>query len=469
MGPLGLSSLSLAVRTRGISAPPVTMTFTDAQVANGYFGFFDLVTTANRRAFDRSSLLGAAVWMGYISGSSADLNCFSGDATPYIIQVDGGAEVTPTLAAGKINLFTGLSDSAHLVRIRSDNSSGGQGVPTTGALFSVTGVSPAISMPWVTCYLKDPAFPGIESFMEGAAIGGNWTPAYKRTLATASFGVSGGSIHVKVSADAVWVFTSSTDVWFSNNGGAWTRETFGAAPSIPGGWAKVWRKITGLSGSVSTPRDIIISDSPSTTTSGVIEGIMSEGVGASISAPTVSSKTFVTLFGASQVAGVGATFGSVDIDRLQIPMTTLAAGQTGASGNTLVAANAAFATWVAAMKATQRQTIILSIGINSADDASFQGDYQTLINNCLTAGFTKVVCRGLIQTSSNASKNAKIAAAVTAIGNPAVVFADVSTWTAATTDTGAPVIVMPDGSHPNDLGYDRMTTLVVRDHSALLP
>lgn len=457
----------LLLRAMGGGSPPVTQTFTDAQVSNGYFGFFDLTTTANRRAFDRSAP-SLAVWMGYIRGSSADLNCFGGDSTPYIIQVDGGTEVTPTLASGKINLFTGLADTEHLVRIRSDNSSAGQGVPTTGALFSVTGSAPAITMPWVTRYLKDPTFPGVETFLQTAPIGGNWVPAYPKTTGAPGFGGSGGSIHVSVKADDIWVFCGTTEVWFSNSGGAWTKETLGAAPVTPGSVAKVWRKITGLSGSVATTRDIIISDSPSATGGAVIEGIMATGAGASIAAPS-TSKTVVTLFGASQVQGFGASFGSVEINRLQIPFANLAAAQTGNSGATIANANTAFATWAATVKAANKQTIMLSIGINSADDAAFQGDYQTLINNCLTAGFTKVICRGLIQTSSNASKNAKIAAAVAAVANPAVVYADVSTWTAATTDTGAPVIVMPDGAHPNDLGYDRMATLVVRDHSALLP
>lgn len=444
---------------------PTTQTFTYTESLGGFFGFFDDATTANRRTFDRTS----AVWYGYLTGTDAEMFCFGGDSTPFIIEVDGGVEVTPTLASGKIPLFSGLSDVAHLVRVRADNSAGGQHVPTTGNLFSVSGIAPAVSTPWTQHYTKNPAFPGVETYLQAAALGGNYLPAYNRPNGSAGWGTSSGSLFFRAKFDDLYVFNSAPELWFSVDGGAWTKETFGTAPAVPGGSAKSWRKVTGLSGAVGSGyREIQISDSPTSGGAGMIEGVMLTGTGADLAAPG-TSKTVVNLFGASQVLGAGATMGSVDINRLPRVIPAIASAQSGNSGATIAAAITAFPAWAATVKTAQKQTLMLSIGINSADDASFQGDYQSLINAALTAGFAKVVCRGLLQTSSTASKNAKIQAAVTAVGNPAVVFADVSTWSAATTDLGGLSVWMPDGAHPNDTGYDRMAQLVVRDHSALLP
>ena len=460
------------LRAMGGGLPPVTLTFTDTQASFGYMGFFDTTSVAGRRIYDRPSApaITAGVWFGVIKGSSATMTAAAGDTSPYLVSVDGGAETTPTLSAGRITLFSGLADTQHTVSIRSDNSEAGQSVPTTGELFGVTGSAPAISAVGVQRFIKDPTFPGLETFAQNAAKGGNWLPAYPRAITNPGGGVSGGSIHMRVKAADVWVFCALTEVWTSVDSGAYTKNTLVANSTTPGGVACSWKKIAALSGDVSAEREIIIvaSATSSYNLSGQIEGVMVTGAGASIAAPS-TSKTVVTMCGASQVEGAGATIGSVDIHRLQVPIPTLASAQIGAGGATIAAINTALSSWAPKLKAANRQTILLSVGINSADDAAFQTDYQSLISTCLAQGFTKVICRGLLQTVSNTSKNAKIAAAVVAAADARVIFADVSTWTAATTDTGSPVVVMPDGSHPNDLGYDRMATLVVRDHSALLP
>jgi len=113
-----------------------------------------------------------------------------------------------------------------------------------------------------------------------------------------------------------------------------------------------------------------------------------------------------------------------------------------------------------------KDIFLLSVGINSADDGSFQSSYQALITAVLAAGWTKVLCRGLVTTTAQTSKNAKIAAAVTAMANPAVVYLDVSTWVATTNGAGG-TIAMPDGAHPNAAGFATMADFMVRDHAAL--
>ena len=454
------------LRAMGGGAPPVTLTFTDTQVSGGYFGYFDLVTTAGRRLWEPHNS-GLALM---VTGTDASMNA-AGGAAAFQVSIDGGAWAAPTLAAGKFQLFAGLSDTKHIVLVCSNNTfPPSNNTSTSGALISVTGANPqaapAAAVQW---HLRDPSSPIIYTHADAPTIGGNYVPTLGTTTAQASvgFGFVGGSQHFMAKGDAVYVFTACPSIFYSVNGGAWTKQNT-VRPIAGTTNRRSWQKInTPLD--PNTLQSIVITDSPAAPSNTALPtiGVMVTGQGAQIAAP--SAKTYVAMFGASQVEGVGASVGSVDVHRLQVPFQNIAAANYGQSGATIVAGNTAFPNIMANIPSGKRQTIILSIGINSADDASFQGDYQTLINTVLAAGYSKVICRGLLQTASNVSKNAKIAAAVAAVADARVVFADVSTWTAATTDTGAPVVVMPDGSHPNDLGYDRMATLVVRDHSALLP
>lgn len=444
---------------------PTTQTFTDAQVAGGLFGYFDTTTTAGRRLWDSHN---SALHL-QITGTSATMAATAG-ATAFQVSVDGGAWTTPTISGGVLPLFSGLSDTTHSVQVLPNNTfPTGNWTPTTGALISVTGLTPtAVPTAAVQWHTLDTLSPVLTTHAQGAAPGGNYLPALGVTTASTGFGVSGASVHFRAKSTGIYVFTAAPEIWYSADGGTWTKQTL-TKPIIGSVPRRCWQMLS-VTPNAAALQSLVVSDSPgSAAKEPPTLGVMVSGVGAQIAAPS-TSKTIVTLFGASQVEGVGATVGSVDIHRAQVPFSALAGVQYGLAGATIVLLNSSFTTIMSAVPVSKRQTAILSVGINSADDASFQGDYQTLIGTVLAAGYSKVVCRGLIQAgASNASKNAKIQAAVTAVSNPAVVYADVSTWAAATTDTGAPVIVMPDGAHPNDLGYDRMTTLIVRDHSALLP
>lgn len=455
---------SYHLRAKGPVGNPYTQAFTDTGLAGAFFGYFDTTTTAGRRVWQTAD---ASLFVR-VKGTDCVLTCASGDSSPWNVSVDGGADTTPTFSSGAITLFTGLSDGWHTVHVRPDNStSGSTYTPTTGTLLSVTGLDPQAEAVGTGYWVKDPSFAGVATFAEVAAPGGNFVPAFPKPTANAGWGVAGGSLHFKAKFTDLYVHTSSPEVWYSVDGGAWTKVSLGASPTNPSGKARAWRKVTGLSGSLSTFKELILSDSPVLTTDLPAMGVLLTGTGNALSAPTVS-KTVMHAFGASQTYGFAATMGSIDVNRLQVTIPSLAAGQHGNSGGTIAQANAAFATWVAKVPVALRQHVQMSIGINSADDGSFQSDYQTLINNFLTAGFTKVICRGLVQTTDNTSKNAKIAAAVAAISNPAVVFASVSTWVASTNGAGG-TIEMPDGTHPNDSGYVTMAALALRDHASILP
>lgn len=452
------------MQSRGALGNPYTQDYTDTELSSAFFGYFDTTTTAGRRMWQTAD----ASFFVRVRGSACTLACSSGDSSPWSISVDGGAETIPVFSSTSITLFTGLSDDWHLVYVRPDNSVvGSTYTPTTGTLLSVTGAAPQAQVVGTKYHIKDPAFAGVATFAETATYGGNYLPTYPRPTANAGWGVSNGSVAFKAKFTDIYVFTTAPEVWYSVDGGAWTKQTLGASVTTPAGKARNWRKISDITGSLSTYKELIICDSPVLTTDLPLMGILLTGTGAELATPSVA-RTVVHAFGASQTYGFAATMGSVDVQRVQVGISGFATGQHGNSGGTIAQANAAFAAWVTKIPVSLRQHVQLSIGINSADDGSFQADYQTLINNFLSAGFTKLVCRGLVQITSNVSKNAKILAAVTATANPAVVYADVSTWAVSTTGT-ANTIHMPDGTHPNDAGYVTMAAWSIRDHSALLP
>lgn len=441
---------------------PTTITATDSAVSAGFFGYFDTVTSAGRRNWEpQSGVLHLA-----IKGTDATMVCTG--TTPFKVSVDGGAFSAPTASGGVIALFSGLSDVVHTVQVAPNNTfPSGNNTPSTGALISATGVTPSIAASSVvTWHTKDPSFPGVETHAESSTMGGNYVPTHKRPTATANWNISSGSVHFRAKATDIYVHTASPEIWYCVDAGAWTKVAL-TAISTGAGPQQVWQKLP-ITGSLSTYQELIVSDSPTVSNQRGVMGVMLTGTGAALAAPA-ASKTIVALFGASQVQGVGATMGSADIHRDQALISNLAAQQHGWAGKTIADANTGWATFVANIPAAKRQTILLSIGVNSINDASFQPDYSTLIANCLAAGFTKVVCRGLVQAGvDNSGKNTKISAAVTAAADARVVYADVSTWTASTTGT-AGTIHMPDGSHPNDAGYQTMADWTLRDHSALLP
>ncbi len=452
------------LQSRGAIGNPYTQTFTDTNLSSAFFGYFDTTTTAGRKVWQTSD----SSFIVRVRGSSCTMACASGDSSPWHVSVDHGADTVPTFTSGSITLFSGLSDDWHVVQVWPDNStSGSTYTPTTGTLLSVTGLSPQAEALGTGYFVKNPSFAGVATFAETTTPGGNFLPTYPRPTCNAGWGVSGGSVHFKAKFTDIYVHTTSPEVWYSVDGGTWTRETLGASPTNNSGKARAWRKINSLTGSLSTFKELIISDSPVLTTDLPIMGVLLTGEGNDLAAPT-ATKTVMHAFGASQTYGFSATEGSIDVNRLQVTIPSLAAGQHGNSGGTIAQANAAFSAWVAKIPASLRQHVQLSIGINSTNDANFQTDYLTLINNFLSAGFTKVICRGLVQVTDNTSKNAKIEAAVAAAANPAVVYASVSTWTASTNGANGS-IEMPDGTHPNDAGYITMAELALRDHVSILP
>lgn len=462
MGLLVSSLLFKLMLRAGVSAPPATIFKSFTELAGSYVGYYSIPSGG------RGNMLVGNLALR-IKGSSASLFSFSGDTTPFRVLVDSdtfSTRVIPTLAGGKIPLFSGLSDTWHDVIVWRDNSVSGQGFAITGNLVEAYG-SGANAQPMGVAYnVCDPTFPGIATAARTTQAD---NPSGLLTV-TDSTGWSTrpvGSVHMRAKYDRLYVMCNktATHVLVSVGGALGTACSLSDWDDSTAG-IDGWRLVN-TPASASSFSELIISGGGaevSTIPVTQLYGVMAVGSTAEIAAPT-GTKRHVTMMGASQVEGITAGAGGYrnDIHLAQNRLGIYAASN-GLSGGAITALTAAMPT--IATKYAVKDIALLSVGINSADDANFQGDYQALITAVLAAGWSKVICRGVVTVASTASKNAKISAAVTAIGNANVVYADVSTWTATTNGAGG-TIAMPDGAHPNAAGFATMADFMVRDHAAL--
>lgn len=470
------NTLLRAILAGGGVPPPapatIYSTYNDQPSA---LGGFCLEPSGGRWNLTASSTAGGAMGGCFayrIKGSSASMFAYGGDTTPFRVVVDSDDLTTstaPTLSGGKMPLFSGLSDTWHTVFIWTDNSETGQGFPNGANNLIEAYGSAAQVLPMGMAYnLGDTAFPGV---VAGPRIDTTYYPQPKKQMIGSSsqttWGGSASSVHMRATYDNLYMFCSgsATHVMVSINGALATACALSTHPGANA--AGLWRKVD--TPSQSTVAEIIISGGGKETAGAIsvgviMQGVMVTGSSASIAAPT-ATKRHVVMIGASQVEGVvtGATGyrndGHLVQNRLNIYLTN-----NGLAGGTITGLNTAIPT--VATKYPTKDIAMLSVGINSADDANFQTDYTTLIQSCLTAGWSKVICRGLVTTTAQTSKNAKIAAAVASFSSAAVVYADVASWV-ATTDGSGGTIAMPDGAHPNAAGFAKMADLWYSDHASL--
>lgn len=454
--------------------PPIVPSLVSASYNDqpeAFMGFATQPSAGRWNMTGATEFIDGAMFAYRIKGTSARMSCFGGDTTPYRVLVDSenfAAFNTPTLSAGKITLFTGLADTWHTVFIWADNSPTGQGfVAPSATLIEADEIAP-MGQIW---RLGDAAFPGVSACLRNANI---YYPLSTNLVvgrsALTGYGNTGQSIHMRAKFDSLWVYCNKTTtaVSVSINGALATVTSLSALDTgtqTTGGWRKI-----NLPAQVSYA-DFIITGAgaapPSVVTGQPIQGIMAVGDGANMIAPTNTAKRHVCMMGASQVEGVAAGGAGAFINDLamvqnRLPIFGVSCGLAGSTITTLTAAVPAIAA-----RLEVRDIAMLSVGINSTDNAQLTIDYTALIQACLDNGFTKVIARGLVQASSNDSKNAKIASAVASFGSGAVVYADVSTWGLATVGGAGGTIAMPDGSHPSAAGYQTMADFWVRDHAGL--
>lgn len=478
---MGLNKTILAGILSGMgSVPPSTVLKSLSDFPSALSGYYteEIVSGNNKVKFADPGCVLAFL----IKGSSASLYCGSGSgaiAYPYRVLVDSfdtyPAFVTPPLPVGtdpnrKLVLFSGLADSWHTVLIWRNASTSGQWLYSNKPMIEVFG-SGAQVVPLGAIYNPvDPAFPGVYT---SPRVTVSAIPTVAPTSSSGWGAMNTGSLHFRARFDEIYILSRQQCVMASVNGSGLTRYDLAstdAGAAVPT-YSPLWRKLP-IAGSGSSMAEVIISGGGGAGTSAYgfganneILGVCLTGEFAQMAAP--KAKRHLTLIGASQAQGNGGTgagnSAEVDCHMIQNRIDVYALNVAQAGG-TIAACNTAMPATLA--KIPYKDIAMLSIGINSNDDAQFITDYKALIQTLLMSGYNKVICRTLVTTGSNTSRNSKIAQAVTETADARVVLADTSTWT-ATTSGGVGVIKMPDGAHPSADGYSTMADLTVRDHFGL--
>lgn len=439
--------------------------FSTASLMAAYMGNYTVTSGAYHMATGNSAL-----YLD-INATQAEMYVTSGDTTPYKVLIDsldftGFTNATPwtaynttTASAGtlkKLMLFTGASDTPHRVLISGENSAAGQqfGETISGNCLALTGDNVSVTPVGTIYYCADPSFPGI--ITNPRVANATELPAFQ-TLNNGTVWNTAhvGSIHFRAKFTSMYVFTTNASIEVSVDGGSFQRQELTPIYSFSGSNWRNWRKLS-LTGNGNTLQNIILSGTGDVTlrgSGGVITGIMLEGTSVDMQAPS-GTRRHVVQVGASQTEGVSAN-GLIDLhlEQDRLPIYALSAGWAGKTVAEIIVSTT-FETWVATLP--YKDILLISLGVNDVDDSNFQPNYQTLINKALTAGFNRIICRGLgFPVSTYASKNTKIAAAVTATADVKVVYASIDTWTGIA------------GVHPDRAEYVLMADQSVRDHSSL--
>jgi hypothetical protein len=435
-------------------------TFTEAQAAFGFFGYYDLLTDAGQRHWQDTR----ATWTGYMTGTSATMTCSAGGSNPYWVSIDGGAETNPTISGGTITLFTGLSDAPHLVRIRADGaySPTFNSTPTSGTLFTVTGSAAAIGQGsdlGTAHIVTNPGAPLQSSLGTYPTFGGNITPTYPLVLDPEDY--QGGQVVFSAKCSCIWVYGGDSTYSYIIGTGQPVQVTVGLSDGL-----HHWRKIVSgldplnfhtyrimaaqVSGSESF-LGVMIGDSTavfdtapnlqridqfgdSITSAGVLTGVTNDEVG---------------IYRAAAVDGfIGAAIGKSGqtSSGLHTDLTT----SSGPNGASIIASRPGVAgAWA-----------LLAIGRNDA--TPIPAAYTTCINDLLSAGYAKVICRGIepLNAGVDWDVSATIKAAAEAMRDPRVTYFPVTTWT----DVSA-----GDGTHPDAAGYVAEGAHLATVLSAYLP
>lgn len=431
-----------------------TANYTDTQAAFGFFGYFDFTTSSGKRNWFNSPIAGIgaiSTWTGYMTGTSATMACTAGSTAPYSVSVDGGAETVPTLSGGVIQLFTGLTDAAHIVRIRSNSSyNGNNHTPSTGTLFAVTGASPAIgqgSDMGTSWMFNDPSAPLIHSFFQNVASppAANIVPTFDYLYyGAATYGYAdGGCVMFSAQCSSIWIYGGSQDYWYSIDGGAWTQLLIAQASSTTSQWRKV---LTGLD-STAMHRYLIKPSYRSgvdVAATGASWGVMLGGTSATFG--TKPSVPRIMQFGDSITYG-GSTMpdtGSADVYQYANSMNMMP-HQAGIPGINTATLLAAIPTWTGQTVGSPKYAV-LAIGRNDAGSAKAGviTSYTGCVNALLTAGFTKIMCRKIVpdqalafDTNATDFSDADIKNIVTGFANPNISYMGDDTWLGITTVEGS--------------------------------
>lgn len=391
-----------------------------------------------------------------VAGSACQVQILGGS---YTFSVDNGPSVTATAPAGWnfVDLFTGLSDKPHRIKLQAQ-------VYDDDITFRVTGLAPAVFRPADIPSFYPLGLSPYSDYIAGDAVPSLFsmysTPVQTRVWPSNSACGFGARFRATTTTIQAWVYDgpNQSPLVVLRDG------TPIAIVTLDGSTGRMRRVVlaTGLSDThdyeiipISTTGQsyifAILVDTlePVAQTARLVDAYY----GDSIIAMGNTNTTDARLGDASLLAratgraavrvGVGGTGVSVD--------------PNGDQSNKYGRNNTGTVTGLTSAP----DRVFVCYGVNDmffgVPLATFQADYQTMLANLRTAlPSAKIVARAILPQTRNTdtlrqSYNARIAAAVTAVGDGNTVFVGTDGWINTSTD-------LVDNVHPNILGYAKIAT-----------
>jgi len=466
---LGLG-LGLASPVAGGSSGPVGeiilsgTDFTATQLETGLMGAFDY-GTAGRILFppgNSSSVPGSLVF-DFI-GTGASIVMFQTASQPagmIEVSVDGAAFASAGAASGgKYTIATGLSDATHSAIVRVNSAYGVSAhLPDTGNVLTITGATPTVILPRASqletsglAILKSAgAFGNAPSGLDVRTPAGIQNPGRVINIASPSGQRNTSSCRIKTNATALWIYGEESYCWI-HDGTTTTRYALNGVG--PGGLGARLTKLTGFSGLKEY-------------------SIWTGGRGNQVIAPYDGE--FSTLGTVGRFDEYGDSIcefssGNAALDRGYAACFQTAVGlgriggNFGVSGNTIANLRTRIDLILANKEITSQDVAFLTIGRNNiggAFDATETTDYQYIVSALLTAGYGRIICRGLLPEGVNLwpGESGSISSIVTGYADPKIVFCDASTYTGIGTH---------DGTHLTVAGANTLTAYQIAALPALI-
>jgi len=441
----------------GSAGIPVTTDFTVANLSNAFVGFFDKTATHSAVAAwdwysDQSTLT------FYARGTACTIELYQVLADGFSYSIDDGAWTLTGSGTGFVTktLFSGLSDSDHLVRIVSSVGYNGGGAATraSGNIVSVTGVSPAVTAVGVTYLATDAALPGQYYGLTEAAIGGSTTPNIRRVShlvpgSNPQYAYNSPYMSLRGRGTEIWIYSAVPRARYAVDGAAWSDVTF---PANLAERCCMRRVATGLD--ASTDHTYKVVGSINTAFGGRPTQGMALGPISTATYGTAPTTRKWAQFGDSITQGMNSAsqytgFGDLFVVGQRLGFVPL---HVGRSGKTAADLDSDISTILDGSTLTAPYAAVIAIGTNdgATAEAAFKASYGSIIDKLLAAGVTKVLCRTPVPDNSDtldATVSTWIGAVVTAKANGNVVLIDATGWD--------PIDTL-DGQHPSDSGYITM-------------
>lgn len=443
--------------------PSVTLTgaaFTAAELEPGIPGGKNPVSNANRIYMTASggSLPGGTFWVGRIKGTEAKLvvdNTYASYTAAILVAIDNGTFSAAANTGSLYTLFTGLADVEHTVCIRTGHVAWGIDSiyfnKAGGNIMTLQGTDTYVTMP----ASADWVYPGVTNAL-GVAAGmtvantANYTPSKTKT---ASYGGASniGSAKIRGAFKRIWVGSNGADkpftkVFVSKNGAAPT--TVSITSPGTGGQCVEFSELDGDLATYYCWMDRAVT-SGLTCFAGDAQHV------------DCGFKGQIHQFGDSITYGGSTTFvpGDVEVFRVAAAMGYVAL-TAGIPGQVLSATDTSVTGYLADLTVTSDDVAIMAIGRNNtggAFDAAEIANYTSIINKLVTKGYGKIICRGILPSGTHSTtwsaENGSIESIVSGLGNPDVVFLDVS-------GLGTYSTLASDNIHPDAAGYTTIATYV---------